>query len=133
MSLPYFKFRPADELGNYQIMTLSLEAMGVWYLFRICQLWQHQGRIPDDSQYIAPMVKITVDQWQEYRQSFLDRGLIQIIDGCITIAAFRDQWVGATEYTDLQRSNQLETQRLKREARILGKNKRKRAVKPPTS
>lgn len=125
MSLPYYKFHPSDDLGNYQLMSLPHEALGVWYLFRVCQLWPHQGRIPDDPQYIAPLLRLSEIKWSGYRELFLKRGLIQVIDDHITIAAFREQWEKAQNYTDLQRSNKIESDRIKKERKILKKGKQK--------
>jgi len=123
MSLPYYKFHPSDELGNYKIMNLPHDTLGVWYLFRICHLWQHQARLPDDPQYVAPLLKLTEERWLECRNLFLERGLIQVIDEHITIASFREQWEQAQTYTEGQRANRLETIRKKKERDILKKSK----------
>lgn len=127
MSLPYFKFHPSDDLGNYKLMTLSHEMLGVWYLLRICQLWPHQGMIPDDTAYIAPLLRLSNEAWENCRTEFLKRGLIQTIDGCITIAYLRDQWVKAQTYSEVQRAKQLEVEQKKRETKVL-----KKKAKPKT-
>lgn len=125
MSLPYFKFYPTEELGNYQIMTLSHEMLGVWYLLRMCQLWQHQGRIPDDPDYIAPVLRLSSEKWITCRDAFVSRGLIQIIDGHVTIATIRKQWEDAQTYMEGQRSKRLEVLKQKREQAVIKKDKNK--------
>ena len=126
MSLPYYKFYPAEDLGNYQIMTLSHESLGVWYLLRCCQLWQHGGWIPDDPHYIAPILRLSPEKWIECRQTFLSRGLIQVIDNHITIASFRRQWEDAKTYMEGQRAKRLEVIKMKKEQEILKKANKKR-------
>jgi hypothetical protein len=114
MSLPYYKIFPSEELGNYQIMTLSHEALGVWYLLRVCHLWQHQGRIPDDPDYISPLLRLASDKWLKYRQDFLDRGLIQVIDNCLTISSLREKWLNAKQYSEDQSAKRREAIRVKK-------------------
>jgi len=124
MSLPYFKFHPAVEHGNYQIMSLDHAALGVWYLLRMIHLWPHQGRIPDDANFIAPLLKLDVCKWEEYRAEFLKRGMVQIIDGCVTIAAFREQWEGAAEYSEMRSANRKAVLQKNREKKLLKSGKR---------
>lgn len=133
MSLPYYKLNPSEEIGNYQIMSLDHAAMGVWYLLRVCHLWQHQGRIPDDDGYISGLLRLGTEEWRAYREMFIKRGLIQVIDGCITIQAFREQWLNATAYVENQRADQIANQLAKRQAKILGIHKPKQKVKSKRS
>jgi hypothetical protein len=121
MSLPYYKYFPAEDLGNYKIMSLPHDALGVWYLLTICHLWQHQGRIPDDPDYIAPLLKLTTGIWNTHRAEFLKRGLIQVIDGCITVAALRDKWLKAQAYSEDQTDKRNRAIAAKKQADLLRK------------
>lgn len=126
MSLPYYKFFPGEDLGNYQIMSLPHDALGVWYLLRICHLWQHKGRISDDPVYISGMLRLTVDQWEAYRALFLHRGMVQIIDGCVTVAAVREKWLAAEAYSEGQRDKRLKAIAAANERKVLKKGKKNR-------
>jgi uncharacterized protein YdaU (DUF1376 family) len=126
MSLPYYKRFPAEDLGNYQIMSLSHDALGVWYLLAECHLWQHQARIPDDPDYIAPLLKLTTEAWSTLRAEFLKRGLIQVIDECITVASLREKWVQAKNYSEDQADKRNKAIAAKKQANIIKKGKNSR-------
>lgn len=123
MSLPYYKIFPADHLGNYNEMSMTDEQLGCYYRLVILQMWQHQGHITDDPQYIAPLLRMTPEAWEKRRREFLDRGLIQTIDGKITDAALRMRWVDAREYSETQSSKRKGTLQKRRERELLRKKK----------
>ena len=124
MSLPYYKFFPAETLGNYQIMSLPHDAIGVWFTLGVCQLWQHQGRIADDPVYISTLLKLTVEQWISYRALFLERLMIQIIDGCVTDSALREKWKNAEKISETRSANRLLVLEEKRQKKLLKSGKK---------
>lgn len=126
MSLPYYKIFPAVLVGNYQIQTMPYDMQGIFYQLCIVQLWLHEGQIPDNPSYLAPLLKLSESQWDIIRQEFLDRGLIQIIDGCVTDAALREKWVRARNYSDEQSAKRLAAIQAKKERDLLKKDNKNR-------
>jgi len=123
MSLPYYKMFPAEHLGNYYEMSLPYEYLGIYYKLCTLQMWQHQGRIPDDPQYICSLLSITADKWEECRATFLKRNLVQVIDIHLTDARMRDKWCNAKEYSEEQGNKRKGQLQKRRERQILRGNK----------
>ena len=79
--LPYYKRYTRDILDGTVGMGFELKTA---YAFLLDLIYHHDGKLPDESRYIAGQLECSVRKWTSLRGQLIEKGKIQINGGLLT-------------------------------------------------
>jgi uncharacterized protein YdaU (DUF1376 family) len=80
MATPYMPFYTKDFLVDDRITAMPPTEQGLWILLMI-RMWNENLELPDDPARIARILRMTSDEWQEFKRSLIESGLIFVENG----------------------------------------------------
>jgi uncharacterized protein YdaU (DUF1376 family) len=121
MSLPYYKLHPSKLAGNYHLNKLPPIDFGIFCKLFLIHAWFHEGKLPDDDEYLASLASIPVTQWKQTKETLLSKGIVLWVDDHLIYADMDCQYRGAVAYSEVRkkaRAMRTEKQKQQLEAQL---------------